>query len=466
MPPAQPGAHECAGLPPSARPRARRARGRKVNSAPSNIRPAASVLVLRDAPRGVELLLMRRPERGDHDFRSGACVFPGGVLDAADGEAQAWCLGQDDAMASARLGLGDGGLDYFVAALRECFEEVGLLFVCRPDGAPVDLAPHAEALAQWRRRLHRGEARIGELCAAFDWRLDLREMAYYSHWLTPALRPKRFDTRFFVRLAPPAQQALPDLGEALELLWLTPDEALEPQRALKLLNVTQRTLQDMRGFASARAAYEHARALRGVALHLPRPALTRDGQQRFIIEDHPAYDEIALLDPDARGGLRCELQAGDVQRLSPRLVRVAGQRRHAYVVTDTAGSEAALVDPDPTDLPQWQAVQATVPQTVRWLLFLAPDAQQTCATLAARWPAAQVWRAGAAPDRAGDHAFALGADTRLESVACGAQRGLCIVEDALLLAGDADRVEPSCGAAAGADWVAGRRGFLHRLRDG
>ena len=337
-----------------------------------NIRPAASVLVLRDGPRGVEVLLMRRPERGDNDFRSGACVFPGGVLDAADHDAWRWCLGQDDAQASARLGLRDGGLNYFVAALRECFEEVGLLFVCRPDGSPADLAAHADALRDWRHRLHRGQASMAALCEAFDWRLDLREMAYFSHWLTPVLRPKRFDTRFFVRLAPPAQEALPDMGEALELLWLTPDEALQPQRALKLLNVTQRTLQDMRSFASARAAYEHALALRGVALHFPRPALARDGTQRFIIEDHPAYQEVAHLDPDGRGDLRCELQSGDVTQLSPRLWRVSGNQGHAYLVANTARSEAALINADGIDPLQMQALRTLLPAAVRPQLSTQP----------------------------------------------------------------------------------------------
>ena len=167
---------------------------------------------------------------------------PAACSTRSDAEAWRWCLGLDDAQASARLGLGEGGLNYFVAALRECFEEVGLLFVCRPDGSPADLGPHAQALRDWRHRLHQGQATMAALCEAFDWRLDLREMAYFSHWLTPVVRPKRFDTRFFVRLAPPQQQAMPDMGEALELMWLTPDEALDPQRALKLLAVTQRTL--------------------------------------------------------------------------------------------------------------------------------------------------------------------------------------------------------------------------------
>ena len=396
-----------------------------MNAAPSNIRPAASVLVLRDGPRGVEVLLMRRPERGDNDFRSGACVFPGGVLDAADHDAWRWCLGQDDTQASARLGLGDGGLNYFVAALRECFEEVGLLFVCRPDGSPADLGPHAEALRDWRHRLHRGEASMAALCETFDWRLDLREMAYYSHWLTPALRPKRFDTRFFVRLAPAGQQALPDMGEALELLWLTPDEALQPQRALKLLNVTQRTLQDMRGFASARAAYDHALALRGVALHFPRPALARDGSQRFIIEDHPAYDEVARLDPDGRGDLRCELQSGDLTPLSPRLWRVAGRAGHAYLVHDPQGGDWVCLGSDDADAAQQQALQARADRPPRRLA-----------------------------DAAAESSLQLGPDTTLRA----GNGGWLLAQDGLWI-GDGPAPE-------GIDWIAPSQGFLRRRLTG
>ncbi|HOM12050.1 MAG TPA: NUDIX domain-containing protein [Rubrivivax sp.] len=325
-----------------------------MSAAPLPIRPAASLLVLRDAPGGVELLLMRRAER-DNDFRSGACVFPGGVLDAADRHAWRWCLGQDDRQASARLGLPHGGLDYFVAALRECFEEVGLLYVCQPDGSAVDLTAHADALREWRQRLHRGQATMAALCAAFDWRLDLRDMAYFAHWLTPVVRPKRFDTRFFVRLAPSGQRALPHMGEALELMWLTPEQALDPQRALKLLNVTQHTLRDMCGFARAEQAWRHARELRGVARHLPVLALGQGGT-RFIIEDHPAYDEVARLDPLGRGGVRCELQSGDVQQLSARLWRVAGAARHAYLVRDADGG-AVLIGAEVGDAAQAQALR-------------------------------------------------------------------------------------------------------------
>jgi hypothetical protein len=276
---------------------------------------------------------------------------------------------------------------------------------------------------------------MAALCEAFDWRLDLRDMAYYSHWLTPVVRPKRFDTRFFVRLAPPEQQAMPDFGEALELMWLTSDEALQPQRALKLLNVTQRTLHDMRGFASARAAYEHALALRGVALHFPRPALGPDGQ-RFIIEDHPAYEEVEYLDPDGRGDVRCELSPGDVTQLSPRLWRVAGAARHAFVVCDSAHSQAVLIDADVADAAQQAALQS----------LAMPVCHGPIDTR----------RGAAAPDR-----LQLGADCTLRLLDGGAN-GLAFVieQDGIAIADSAW----TPATAPGAGWLALTRGFMRRMR--
>src|SRR5690349_9685324 len=94
-------------------------------------RASATLLVVRDAPAGVEVLLLRRAESGDHN--SGAWVFPGGMVEAGDREAEAFSRGLDDAEASRRLGLPQGGLAFHVAAVRECFEECGLLFACDAD---------------------------------------------------------------------------------------------------------------------------------------------------------------------------------------------------------------------------------------------------------------------------------------------------------------------------------------------
>jgi 8-oxo-dGTP pyrophosphatase MutT (NUDIX family) len=412
----------------------------------TNIRPAASLVVLRDSPRGPQVLLMRRPER-DNDFRSGACVYPGGVVDASDREAHRFCFGVDAMQANLRLGEDDGGLDFFIAALRECFEEVGLLFVCAADGSAVDLGPHAAALRDWRGRLHRGQATLAQLCAHFGWRLDLRDMAYWAHWLTPVVRPKRFDTRFFVRLAPAAQQAEPDNSEALELMWLTPDEALDPSRELKLLNVTQRTLHDLRGFAAAAEACAAAWARRGVQRILPRPV--RGIDPPFVIPGQPAYDEVELLDPDGRGHLSAVLAPGDVTQLSPRLWRVAGAAGHAYLVRDSAGSEAALVDADAGDAAQLQALLALATAPVRHLLFTrVADARGEA--LRAHWPLAGDGDPGGT--------LQLGSDARLlPQPGGGGHIGWLLQPDGVALVGEAAEL------AVAAQLLAPRHGFLRRI---
>ncbi|HEY1227673.1 MAG TPA: NUDIX domain-containing protein, partial [Ramlibacter sp.] len=91
------------------------------------VRQAATLIVLRDGAHGLEVLLLRRAEKAN-DQNSGASVFPGGLLDTHDRSLHGFCCGVDDAWASARLGLAEGGLDYYAAAIRECFEESGLLF--------------------------------------------------------------------------------------------------------------------------------------------------------------------------------------------------------------------------------------------------------------------------------------------------------------------------------------------------
>ena len=121
----------------------------------ADARIAASLLLLRDSAQGLEVLMLRRAER-DGDLRSGAAVFPGGVVDAQDRNAHDCILGPDDSSASAALGLAQGGLDYWVAALRETFEEVGLLLADRP----VDPA----FVQPWRDRLQQGQGSVAQMC--------------------------------------------------------------------------------------------------------------------------------------------------------------------------------------------------------------------------------------------------------------------------------------------------------------
>jgi len=319
----------------------------------ADARKAASLLLLRDGAEGLEVLMLRRAERAG-DMRSGAAVFPGGVLDPADRHAHPLCVADghaiSDAAASARLGLAEGGLDYWVAAVRETFEEVGLLLAV----GDFDIAQ----LQPWREKLQAGQGSMAAFCAETGLQLDLRGMAYYSHWLTPPGHPKRFDTRFFAVLAPAGQQAVADEGEALELMWLTPRAALDPQRGLKLLPVTRRTLQDIGRHATAAEALAEAHARTSFPLTMPRMGRTAKGP-RIVLPDELPYAEMARLDPLGRQDVWCDLQPGRVVALSERILRITapnpgrmtGPGTNTYLV-GTAGVDGpagpwTVIDPGP-----------------------------------------------------------------------------------------------------------------------
>ncbi len=320
-------------------------------------RAAASLLLLRDGADGLEVLMMVRPERAG-DQRGGAAVFPGGVLDARDRAAHLHCLGPDDAQASRQLGVAAGGLDYLVAAVRETFEEVGLLLARHGSGA----APDVAALQPWRARLQAGSAGIAECCAATGLQLDLRGLVYCSHWLTPPGPQKRFDTRFFAVLAPAGQHAEADRGEALELMWISPARALDPALGLKLLPVTRVILKELGMHADAASALQAMRQRTEVPLIMPRRAITAHGPGVVMPHELP-YAEVGRLDPEGRGDVHATLLAGRVVRLSDQVLRITapnpgpmtGPGTNSYLVGGGAG-RWTLIDPGPVSEPHGQAL--------------------------------------------------------------------------------------------------------------
>lgn len=342
---------------------------------PDDARRAASLMLLRDGGAGLEVLMLRRAER-DGDMRSGACVFPGGVLDEADREARPFCLGWDDAGASRRLQLAEGGLDYLIAAVRESFEEVGLLLACRADGTPFDTGQHAQALHPWRQRLQAGEASMAEFCRSFDLRLDLRALHYHSHWLTPPGIRQRFDTRFFVVPVPPGQQAQADRGEAVELMWSTPAAALDAASGYRLLPVTRHTLRELARFGKVAEAHAEAAARREVRLSMPRRVAGGGGALKVVMPDEHGYDEVARLDPEGHGTALAEIRPGQAVRLSERVWRVTapnagvmtGPGTNSYLVGDPAGSGWAVIDPGPVDDHHLQALLAAAPGPITRIL--------------------------------------------------------------------------------------------------
>jgi glyoxylase-like metal-dependent hydrolase (beta-lactamase superfamily II)/8-oxo-dGTP pyrophosphatase MutT (NUDIX family) len=361
-------------------------------------RPSATLVVVRDAiagPAGLEVLLLRRAERGDHN--SGAWVFPGGLVDAGDREAGACCAGLTDAEADARLGLTEGARDFFVCAIRECFEECGLLVADGP-------LPDAATAVQWRREVHRGERSWAALCTQAGWTLRLDRLAYLSHWLTPLGRAKRFDTRFFVAVAPPGQETAHDEQETVEHAWLRPAEALARGTALKLMTPTRVTLELLARFETAAALMDWARAPREVALVMPRVGQGPEGE-RPVMPDEPAWAEIGRLDPLGHGHVSYALSPGVPVRLSERVIRVTaangsvmtGPGTNTYLVGGGPANRWTVIDPGPDDEAHVRAVLAAAPGPIEAIVLTHSHKDHSPASRAlraatgapvwGRWPA-------------------------------------------------------------------------------
>jgi 8-oxo-dGTP pyrophosphatase MutT (NUDIX family) len=213
-------------------------------------RPAATVLLVRDGESGLEVFMVVRHHK--IDFASGALVFPGGKVDAED-----YVIAADPAHRGASGDLDGAAGALRVAALRETFEECGVL-LARPrgSGALLDGARGVEIGAKARGRS------FGEMLAAENLELALDTLTPFAHWITPPIMPKRFDTHFYIVAAPQDQIAVHDGSESVDSLWINPARALAEAEAGKytLVFATKLNLRMLAESPDAAAAETAARA--------------------------------------------------------------------------------------------------------------------------------------------------------------------------------------------------------------
>ena len=230
-------------------------------------------------------------------FVAGAYVFPGGAVDRADRRAdlQSCCAGRTDAEASELLGLASGGLAYWVAAVRECFEEAGVLLAYDGDGRILSLADAAVArrFAAHRQALNDRTASLAEICEAEGLALAVDRIHYYSHWITPVGAPRRYDTRFFVAEAPAQQTPVEDRREAIASLWVGPAEALQRhgRGELDLIVPTICNLQAIGRFDTSASLLQAAAAIESVPTIVPRVVADGDSR-RIVLPGDPLYDQL------------------------------------------------------------------------------------------------------------------------------------------------------------------------------
>jgi 8-oxo-dGTP pyrophosphatase MutT (NUDIX family) len=231
------------------------------------IRPAATVIIARDGDFDgdgiveMEVFMLRRTQGAS--FAGGMYVFPGGRVESDD-HLHAWdpCrTGPGDAQSAQIRAVGNEWRGYWIAAIRETFEESGLLLAYR-DGALLEWRDDEEAARfdALRHDIHEGRLDLMELCQQEGITLACDHVHFFNRWITPLGRPRRFDTRFFIAEAPVGQAGLHDDKETVDSLWITPRQALERHADgdFGLMGVTERQLQTLVDLGSVAALHDWA----------------------------------------------------------------------------------------------------------------------------------------------------------------------------------------------------------------
>ncbi|MFH1138228.1 MAG: NUDIX hydrolase [Pseudomonadota bacterium] len=258
---------------------------------------AASIILIQDAPtEGLRVLLLRRNKK--QSFGANAFVFPGGQLDDADQDPELadLALGLDGDQARARLnepGLSPRqALGLYFAALRETFEEAGVLLRSDAGNAP----PQGT-----RRKMNAGELTLKDLARNENMTFDLGLLTPYARWITPAIEKKRFDARFFLALLPQGLKPVHDDREMTETLWTTPAQALEQNAAgqIYLMPPTMKILESLAEFPEASAAFAAANRKKILPI-LPEPVRTETTIYLKLPHD-PEYSIEAFKQPPRPG---------------------------------------------------------------------------------------------------------------------------------------------------------------------
>jgi 8-oxo-dGTP pyrophosphatase MutT (NUDIX family) len=267
-------------------------------------RDASTIMLVRDTPEGMEVLMLRRNLASS--WVGGAHLFPGGAVDKEDGSPGVLdrSPGRGGTEASRILGLAGapaaGGLAFFVAAIRECFEEAGILLASGPENAPIDFADHGVAarFVEHRRRLNARELSFAELCESENLQLGTGRLWYFSHWITPEGSPRRYDTRFFVAAMPAGQTALHDDIEVIDSIWIRPGDALRRHAAgeIDMLFPTMKNLQAIGRFERSTDLLD-ASAVAEVPTILPKITVADQGV-RILLPGDEGYDSATGLGED------------------------------------------------------------------------------------------------------------------------------------------------------------------------
>ena len=309
---------------------------------PAPLRPAATVLLLRDGPHGLEVLMTRRAMTAS--FAPGAYVFPGGGIDAADAQAHA--------LAARRATQSDAQLTQAIAAIRESFEELGILLARHGDGR---MADDSDIAALDR---HAPAVEFAQQCQQHGLTLAADQVFLLAHWITDRDLPRRFDVPFLVARMPDGQTPVADDKEQFEPVWVRPADALSRHAAgdFFIIFPTIRTLERLQHFADVPSVLAACANEQAWFTSCPRAGWMAGKVSRHM-EHEPPFGELALTCPDGQLVHHLDWQTDqpvlllkNVQRLTaPNPGVMTGPGTNSYLVGDPDTGFIAI-DPGPADL--------------------------------------------------------------------------------------------------------------------
>ncbi len=322
---------------------------------PAPLRPAATVLLLRDSTEGIEVLMTRRSDTAR--FMPGIYVFPGGSIDDADAHADTHSISTRRATQS------DVRLTEAIAAIRESFEELGVLLARHGDGS----FPTTEVIAAMDRTVS-FTAQCGELGLT----LAAEEVFVLAHWIAPLDAPQRFDVPFLVARMPEGQHPVADETEQFEPVWVRPADALARHEAggFSMVFPTIRTLDKLRHYQSVDAVLQACASEAPLWISRPRAGFLAGNRTRFMEHDSP-FGELALTSPDGQLVHSLDWQhetpvdlLKNVRRLTasnPGMM--TGPGTNSYIVGDES-TGYIVIDPGPNDSSHikrlWQATAGRI----------------------------------------------------------------------------------------------------------
>lgn len=305
---------------------------------PAPLRQAATVLLLRDTAQGIEVLMTRRSMTAS--FAPGAYVFPGGGIDAADAQAHA--------QSTRRASQSELHLTQAIAAIRESFEELGVLLARHADGS---YASTADIAALDRKAPFAAQCRARGLTLAGD------QVFVLAHWVTDRDLPRRFDVPFLVARMPEGQSPVADETEQFEPVWVRPAEALARHQVggFFIIFPTIRTLQRLEAYQTVDDVLKACASEQPLWTSCPRAGLLAGKEARYMEIDAP-YGELALTCPDGQIVHPLDWQTTQPVRLLKNVMRLTapnpgmmtGPGTNSYIVGD-ADSGYIVIDPGPND---------------------------------------------------------------------------------------------------------------------